>query len=140
MANGTYISELVKNLPTVDLQTMHGIVKIDKFSKLPLCIVEEHFSSSVNKALSCDVNGCSFETAVNSYRFCHIHKYQYCQTCICPPSETSKVFDHPQFRDFNLCFRCISVILHCGIGDEHSLLKNYLKNVKVVINIKKEGN
>ena len=127
-------SQLLQSLPTVDLHTLSGVAKIDKFSKLPLSIVEEHFSTSINKTMFCDVSGCRYQTDINSYRFCHVHKFEYCQTCMCQPSEESKVFNNPLFKDFHLCYRCICLILHCGITDEHRLLKDYLKNVRVVVN------
>ena len=143
MSDITYTSLLINMLPTVDLHTKDGVCKVDKFTKLPLNILEELFKSSINKVPFCIVSGCRFETAVNSYRYCEEHKYMYCQTCICQNScdiESCKVYDNPHFKDLYLCFNCISLFIRCGVVDEHFLLKSHLKNVKVGINIKKECN
>ena len=147
MSDVTYNSLLINLLPTVDLCTKDGIRKIDKFSKLPLDVIENHFKNSINKVPFCVVSGCRFVTAVNSYRYCDKHKYEFCQTCICYQSSevvSRRVYDHPHFKEMYLCYQCIHLFIHCGIANEHYLLHSHLKNVKVsndetiVKNIKQE--
>ena len=139
MSNVTYTSLLINMLPTVNIHTKNGIRKVDKFTKLPIDVLEGHFKSSVNKVLFCVVSGCRFETDVNSYRYCEQHKYMYCQTCICQSDiESCKIYDHPDFKELYLCFNCISLFIHCGVVDEHFLLKSHLKNVNLAISVKKE--
>ena len=143
MCDVRYDSLLINTLPSVDLYTRDGVCKVDKFSKIPLHSIEKHFKNSINKIPFCIVSGCPFVTAVNSYRYCEEHKFMYCQTCICQKSsdvELCKVYDNPHFKDFNLCFNCISLFIHCGVTDEHFLLQAHLKNVKVGIKIKNEPN
>ena len=136
MSDVTYTSLLINLLPTVNIQTKDGVCKVDKFSKLPINILEEHFKNSINKVPLCVVSGCRFETAVNSYRYCEQHKYIYCQTCVRQTGsdlESSKIYDHPHFKELFLCFNCITLFIHCGVVDEHFLLRSHLKNVNLLV-------